>query len=158
ASGGIESAAAGAVLVGFKALLITLLAWTMMQTRRLKQSMWAPAFCTGLAILTLLPRALLQPTVFSFLLLGVTLYLLHRPYQLRARDSAAQRTYEVYWWLVPLFVLWVNLDGWFLLGPLTVGLWWVGGVLQQTFAPLRTGDDAPEGPEQRTLGVVFLVS
>jgi hypothetical protein len=41
------------------------------------------------------------------------------------------------WLLPPLFALWVNLDGWFLLGPLCVGLHLLGEVLQDAVGPAR---------------------
>src|SRR5262245_6253714 len=110
AAGGIESRAAGIVLVGLKALLISLLAAILMGIRRPGQSLWAPAFFTALAVLAISMRALLQPTVVSFLFLAITLCILHRPGLLRGRNTGARGTYKAYWWLVPLFVLWVNLD------------------------------------------------
>jgi tetratricopeptide (TPR) repeat protein len=46
------------------------------------------------------------------------------------------------WWLPVLFVLWVNLDGWFILGPLTVALFLLGELVQKRFFPIRSGPDA----------------
>jgi hypothetical protein len=162
--GGLEGAG-GTLLVVAKALLVTALAWVMLRISRPGQSLWAPAACTGLALITLSPRLLLQPTVVSFFFLGLTLYLLTLRRQgdretRRQGDKTARRvrkTSWTHWWaLPPLFALWVNLDAWFLLGPLTVGLYLLGQVLQQTFTPVRVGEDAPEPDEQRRLFVVLL--
>lgn len=157
AGGGVDAPAAGVLLVVFRALLLTGLAVVLMGTHRPGRSLWAPVFCTALALLTLSPRALLQPVLFSYLFLGLTLYLLQRPRMLRAQGVRTLKPLAS-WWLLPLlFVLWVNLDSWFLLGPATVALWLIGGVLQQTFAPVRTGDDAPEPNEAKSLAMVLAV-
>src|SRR5262249_50854540 len=134
----------------------TALAEVMMRMSRPRGSLWAPAACTGLAILALSTRSLLQPATVSFFFLGLTLYLLNRPRQLRSLDSRAPFRAISYWLLVPLFVVWVNFDSWFLLGPITVGLYLLGEFLQQTFAPIRTGDDAPHPAELRTLTLVLV--
>src|SRR5262249_28200540 len=75
-AGGVDAPAAGAVLVVFKALLIMGLAWLMLKTRRPGQSLWVPALCTGLAVLVMSPRLVLQPVICSYLFLGLTIYLL----------------------------------------------------------------------------------
>src|SRR5262245_36215616 len=49
-AGGIDAPAAGIVLVGFKALLIVALAVTLLACGRPGRSLWAPVFCTALAI------------------------------------------------------------------------------------------------------------
>src|SRR5262249_31730401 len=58
--------------------------------------------------------------------LGLTLYLLTRA---EAQPAAAAPPRSL-WLLPPLFALWVNLDAWFFLGPLCVGLWLLGACLQ----------------------------
>ena len=71
-----------AVVVG-KALLVAALAEIMLRVgRRAGQSLWIPAACTALAVLTLSPRLFLQSVCLSFLFLGLTLWLLHRPRRL----------------------------------------------------------------------------
>ena len=139
AAGGPESETAGAVLVVIKALLVALLAWVMLQIRRPGSSLWIPAVCTILALFAMSLRLLLQPALISLVFLGLTLYVLQRP------------RLAVYWLLVPLFVLWVNMDSWFVLGPITVALYLLGQLLQQLFAPIRTGADAPTSPPHPTL-------
>jgi len=122
----------GAGLVVVKALLITALAWLMLRIRCPGGATWVPPACTALALLTLSPRLLLQPTCLSFVLLGLTLFLLWRGHY---RDTSPERQR----WDVPSLALracvpltcalWVNLDAWFFLGPLLVALFWVGGLL-----------------------------
>jgi hypothetical protein len=76
-----------------------------------------PAVATTLALLAMSPRLLLQPACVSYFLLGLTFYLLWRPHA----DEGARP-----WWLLGVFLLWVNVDEWFLLGPVLVALFWLG--------------------------------
>src|SRR5262249_1052868 len=77
---------------------------------------WISAACVLLAVLAMSPRLLLQPACLSLLLLAVCLSLL----------CAGGRALAV---LPAVFALWVNLDSWFLLGPLLVRLFWLGELL-----------------------------
>jgi tetratricopeptide (TPR) repeat protein len=131
----------GAALVVLKALLVVGLAVVMLRTARGPgQRLWVPAACVALAILALSPRLLLQPAVFSFFFLGLTLWLLSAP-------GVPRR-----WWLIPaVCVLWVNLDSWFLLGPITVLLFLAGEWLQAQFGP----EPAPSPERLRTLARVL---
>jgi tetratricopeptide (TPR) repeat protein len=126
--------AAGPALVVAKALLVALLAGFMLAIRRRGQSAWVPAVCVALGLLVMSPRLLLQPVVMSFLFLGITLWVL-------AREGKKERTPEMRGWRVlftssparlnvlpVLFLLWVNLDAWFFLGPLAVGLYLLGEI------------------------------
>jgi hypothetical protein len=159
--GGPETVVGGALLVIFKALLVTALAWVMMQTRRRGVSLWASAACAALALLTLSPRLFLQPTVVSLLFLSITLCVLQHPTNPtvaeRRRGEKQRSPLLVYWVLPPLFVLWVNLDSWFLLGPFTIALYLLGQGLQKAFAPIRTGPDAPEPKQLAALTIVLVV-
>src|SRR5579875_2651666 len=121
--------ASGALIVIFKALLITVLAAVLLgASRRTGQSLWIPAVCTALAILVASPRfaLVLQSTCLSFLFLGLTIFIV------------SKGETRLWWLLPPLFALWVNCDSWFFLGPLTVGLYLVGGLIHQPEAPART--------------------
>ncbi len=102
-----------AAVVGLKAAAVALTAAIMLLTARGRAPVWVAAGCVFLAVLAMTPRLLLQPTVASFLLLAVSVYCL----------QAGGRTLRA---VPPLIALWVNLDGWFLLGPLLVGLFWLG--------------------------------
>jgi hypothetical protein len=107
------SSLGGAGLVAIKAGLVALLAWLMLRIGRYEGPFWVAGGCVLLAILTMTPRLLLQPTVVSLLLLAVCLALL--------RQGGRAR------WALPVVIaLWVNLDSWFWLGPLTVAFFGVG--------------------------------
>jgi hypothetical protein len=154
---GTYQALGGPAVVILKALLVAALAWVMLRVRRPGEDVWIPAACTGLALLALGPRVLLQPVVVSYLLLAVTLWLLQR-----SADDGAQadpRRANALWLLPPLFALWVNLDDWFILGPLTVGLFLVGEFLQGV-VPFGRGEPAAAGggARLRRLALVFAVS
>lgn len=78
---------------------------------------WLAAGCTLLAVLAMSPRLLVQPQCLSILLMALCLsWLVEGRRKLR--------------WVPLLILLWVNLDAWFLLGPLLVLLFqlseWLG--------------------------------
>lgn len=163
AAGGIETAAAGVVLVGFKSLLFVATAGVLLLIRRPGLSLWPVIVFTLLAILTASNALELRPRIFSLLFLAATLYLLvqARTQGLLPPREKGQRTAErpspySLWLLVPLFVLWANLDSWFLLGPITVGLFVLGEGFQQAFDPGRFGEDALRPGELRRLFQVWL--
>lgn len=153
----------GAAVVVAKALLVAGVAVLMIATgRRPGQSLWVPALLAGLAILALSPRAFLQPVCVSYLFLALTLYLLRRPRRLREEAPRgappAPRPYLAYWLIPVLCAVWVNLDNWFLLGPVTVGLYLLGEVLQDSLAPAGAGPDSFAPGERRTLALVLAAS
>jgi hypothetical protein len=160
----LYQAAGGVGIVVAKALLLTLLAGFVLAIRRPGQSLWIPAVCGGLAALAISPRMFLQPVLISYLFLGITLYLLQKPAlqeQATSKRRAAPPATRRHLWLVPvLFLFWVNLDAWFFLGPLTAALFWIGELIQDSFAPAREGSDrrsAAENPKLATiLGVGLL--
>jgi hypothetical protein len=159
----VSAVAAGPVLVVLKALLVVATAAVLLLIRRPGQSLWLPAAGTLLAVLAASPRLLnLQPHVVSLLFLAVTLWLLQRPSGKSAPLSWLPRGWpgsgptapSHLWWLPVLFFLWVNLDSWFLLGPLTVGLFLLGDLLQAVTA--TEGKAAAAAPGQRrTLAAVL---
>jgi hypothetical protein len=157
-----SSSVGGAVLVVLKALMVAALAEVMLRTGRAPgRSLWIPASCVGLAVLALSSRVFLQPVCVSFFFLGLTLWLLHLPRQLRLRtgaETSPQRPFLPYWLIPPLCLLWVNFDEWFLLGPATVGLYLLGETLQDWFGPANRGADAPAPGERRALLLVLLAS
>ena len=152
----------GIAIVVLKALAFTALAALLLAIRRPQLSRYVPACCVGLAMLAMAPRMLLQPIGVSFLFLGLTLWVLVRegkPDGMKVRGwrllltNAPQRLYV----LPALFALWVNLDQWFLLGPLTLALYLVGEKMQQALMPDYTGPDNPRPGEQRALVQVLLI-
>ena len=146
----------GAVLILVKGLLVVLLAGLLIRLRRQGSSAWIPLCITALALFVMTPRLLLQPTLLSFLMLGVTLYLLHSP---KKADAQAQTQTSRRRWLLPLVcLLWANLDDWFLLGPLTIGLYLLGETCQ-ALLPSGPEDEQPaERGSLPALGLIFVLS
>jgi hypothetical protein len=119
----------------FKAVLMTALALLLLGIRRPGQSVSLPVLCIGLAMLAASPRMLMQSTCISFLFLGITLYVLMRSRRI---------------WLLPvLFIFWVNLDGWFVLGPTILACYVIGSVAQ------RLAGQTPDYPPAK-VGLVFV--
>jgi hypothetical protein len=128
---GLYNLIGGAGLVVLKAVLATALAGLLLSVRRPAGAAWLPAVCTTLAILVLSPRLLLQPACISYLLLGLTFWLLWQPH--REAGAARRRSYSLL--LLVVFAIWVNVDEWFVLGPVLVALFWLGerlGGVRQT--------------------------
>jgi tetratricopeptide (TPR) repeat protein len=119
---GIFQAVGGAGLVAAKSLAIAAMAVVMLRTSRAAGGWLLPVACTVLAVLAVGLRLPLQPVTVSYLLLALTLWQLWRP------DRAGGRTASVWpgWPLVVLFLVWANVDRWFLLGLGTVALVWLG--------------------------------
>lgn len=120
----------GAALVVGKAVLTALLAALWFCFRRRGEEMGVIALAGLAAILTLAPWLVLQPILLSLLGVVLTLYLLERPSLLEG--AAAERARAARWLLVPMFALWANLDGWFVLGPILVGLYAMGELLRRS--------------------------
>lgn len=114
------SAAGPTGLVVVKAVLAGALAVVLLRLSRASSGWLIPAFCTGLAVLTLGSRLLLQPATASYLFLGVALWLL-RPGTGRASVAL----------LVALMVVWANTDRWFVVGLGVLGPVLVGRALDQ---------------------------
>jgi hypothetical protein len=125
---GVYSAAGGAGLVLFKALLVVALAGVLLRLCRTGPG-WLPAVaCTALALLAMSTRLGLQPLIVSYLFLALALLFEQR------RGGAADRGLPPLlppWPLAVLFVFWANLDGWFVLGLAAVGLVWLGRSLDE---------------------------
>lgn len=138
----------GSGLVILKGLLVVAVAALMLRCHRRGLGLWVPALTTTLALLAMMPRLLFQPTTVSLLLLAVTFYLLVRR-ELGGEADAPERKRtrtpppaawlpegpdRALWLLVPLFALWVNLDTWFFLGPLTLALYLLGELIHDLTA------------------------
>jgi tetratricopeptide (TPR) repeat protein len=117
----------GPLLVIFRALLVGLLFCVMM-----KLAGPTPKFLTVLAIilglLALGQRMNLRTELFSIVLLGVTVWVLHHqpPANCWCRKLSAFTGGKLYWLLPVIFVFWANIDGWFFLGLIVVALWTMG--------------------------------
>ena len=110
----------GAAVVLLKAATVALLAGVWLSCRRLCSGVAGPAAATVLGVLATAQRLQLQPLLCSAVLLAMTVAIL----ALHVDPSRPKR--HRIWVLVPLFALWVNVDGWFFLGPLALALFWVG--------------------------------
>jgi hypothetical protein len=108
-------AALGDGVVLLKAAFVAAVAAVMLLVRRPGSGLVVPSLTTALALLAMAPRLLLQSALASVGLLAVTVLLLLRPPRARAVYA-----------LPAVAALWVNLDGWFWLGPLAVFLVWLG--------------------------------
>ncbi len=119
-------------LVAVKALVSAAVVCVMLLTCRGTGPAGLATGCVLLAVFAASPRFLLQPTVASYFLLAACLYSL----------KAGGR----FIYAVPILIaLWVNLDSWFLLGPLLVLLFGLGRWLERG----RTDRGQAERPQTR---------
>jgi tetratricopeptide (TPR) repeat protein len=149
---GLFQVGGGAALVLVKALVIVWLAWVLLRCGLQKGAgLWLAAAATTLAVVAMCPWLALGPTCISYLFLGLTCLLLDRGTriwneQVHLGSSFGSAFLAAHGWTLALFVLWVNMDGWFLLGPLTVILFAAGHLANQTGNRVRAGGQAPGGP------------
>jgi len=139
----------GPGLVIIKALLITATIVLLSRIGWSEQNRWFILISMVIAAVAISPRLMLQPIVVSFLFLTITLYVINRAgfFNHASADGKAPCS-RILWVLPPLFALWANLDAWFILGPIVVGLCWLGAGLTRWFP------DAKVVPA-KTLGLVF---
>jgi hypothetical protein len=153
----------GAALVILKGLLVAGIVALMLGIHRRGHSLWIPAVCTAAGLVALSPRLLFQPVIVSYFLLALTLWLLlRRELGDKApevgRRSAAPSSWlpqgedRVLWLLPVVCLLWVNLDSWFLLGPLALTLYLVGEALQGAI-----GGRGKESPRARPWAPLLVV-
>jgi hypothetical protein len=135
----VYGAANGLVLVLLKAILIGILGWLLLALGWIKASPGIPAVCALLALLALGQGLPLNPIAVSYLFLGLTLWLLERAQ--RPSLGPAVRPISRYLPVLVLCALWVNLDAWFILGPLTIALFMAGEALQQCL-PVSPGNNS----------------
>jgi tetratricopeptide (TPR) repeat protein len=127
--------ATGAAAVAFKAIVLMVMAGFMLLAcqpephariplgSRANPTGWLAALLVAVALVAAAPRFLLQPTVFSFLFVAITFWLL-------MRSAIRPASWRLPASLGVLFALWVNLDVWFVLGPALVALFLLGELLQ----------------------------
>ncbi len=128
------SAFGPAGVVVLKALLIAAMTAVLIQVRNRDTNLLVVAICLTLSVLALATtRLFLQSQLVSYLLLALTLFILHRAgvFDTATADAEPPRHPRWLWALPALFVLWVNLDNWFVLGPLVVGLCWIGLAIER---------------------------
>jgi hypothetical protein len=124
---GLYSLAGGTGLVLAKALLVAGLAVVLVYLSRPGRGWWVAVACTALALLAMGTRLLLQPATVSCLLLALALWFV-RPREAGGGPGPPSGWLPA-WPLLVLFVIWANLDGWFVLGLATVALVWLGRAL-----------------------------
>ena len=150
--GGPETPAGGAALVAAKALLVAALAGLMLLAGRYAHTYWIAAVGVSLAVLVMSPRLLLQPHCFSLLFLALTLYLL----QPAPSETTTARAWPRRLLAIPfVFLLWVNTDAWFILGPLTVALFLAGDCLHNLWPPADVGEGRPSWDGVKRLALVL---
>jgi tetratricopeptide (TPR) repeat protein len=134
----LQSLAGGAGVVIAKSVVIGLLAVVLLSCRRRDGDRWLPTLFTALALLTMSPRLLMQPTIISFLFLGILMRLL-------VFESERANRWRNPVCIAILFALWVNLDGGFVFGLGVVALWFLGGILQRAMPFDPRAIDSNEG-------------
>ncbi len=145
----LYSAVGGPGVAIFRAVLVVALMLVLLGIRRKDQGRALPVMVLALSVLVMSPRFLLQPALMSYLMFGIVLWVLWKP---RAADDSPRRL----WWLPVLFALWVNLDGWFILGLVLLVLAWLGAVLQRLTD--QAGHTEQPGHPPAKLGLVSLAS
>lgn len=139
----------GELLVVLKAICFTIAITLLSRIGWSAQNRWFLIIGLLMAALAASPRLQLEPTVISFLFLAITLFLLDRAGAFRlGRADASPVDARCLWGLPPMFALWANLDAWFILGPIVVGLCWLAAGMARWFPATR-------GMPMKTLGLVF---
>ena len=139
-----QAATGGAILVTLKALIVVLVAVVLCLIRRPGQGWLLPLSITALTMVVMSRRLNLEPSVISVLFLAVTLLILTLP---QARFPRA------IFGLPLLFLVWVNMDQWFVLGLIVVALWLIGEVLQGSLHMQSAGP--PDPPRIKPLALVL---
>jgi hypothetical protein len=114
----------GAGLVILRCGIVVILTLALLINRKPGSGFAVPAMVAALALVAANVRLpIFQPTVVSYMVLAVLMWLLQ-----------VGPTWRRRWWLpVAVFLLhvyWVNHDGWFLIGPCVIALWLIGSWLQ----------------------------
>ncbi|CAN5306996.1 hypothetical protein BH11PLA2_BH11PLA2_30750 [soil metagenome] len=131
-----KASPSGTLLVLLKAILFAGAFALVLRIRKPETSAWPWCVTLLLGVLAAAPHSGLRPMVLSAFLLALTLLIL---FGVKWKAGSWRKPLL----LAGLFALWANLDGWFLLGPITVLVTLLGELLQrQLFGTIAT-DDAP---------------
>lgn len=146
---GIYAAFGGAGLIIMKAAIFTAAIGVLSRIGWNESNRWFVLICLVMAALAASTRVFMQPMVVSFLFLAITLFVLDRAgvFAFGSEAGGPDRARGL-WYLPPLFALWANLDAWFILGPILVGLCWAAAGLTKWFP---NGNPVPA----KLLGQVF---
>ncbi len=148
---GVYSVVGGAGLVLAKALLVAATALIMLRLSRFGSFWWTAAACTTLALLAMSIRLLLQPATVSCFMLALSL-LLAQPRNML--DTGSRHSLFPRWPLMVLFLIWANLDSWFVVGLAVIGLIWFGEIADRW----RLEKDWPRLLGRRAAGLVLLAA
>jgi len=147
------------VLIGINALVRLITAWILLKIRRPGPGLWWSAVCVALALgavvapFRILPGGIagpgiVAPSTWGMLLLAIELLLLHRAYNEGRRGAL--------YGMVPLFLVWVNLDESFIVGLLILAAAAVGRVLDGssalTLVRRSAGSLTDDFSDERNLG------
>lgn len=140
-------------LVVLKAILASVMGLILLAAGKVseKSGNWVPAVATMLGLLVMGPWLALRPMFASYLFFAIVLLLLQR----YARGAAPRR---VLLSLAVLFALWVNIDGWFVLGLALMGCFCLGQLLRQGFGRGNAGDKSIDAAGPATLALLALGS
>jgi tetratricopeptide (TPR) repeat protein len=145
----LYQAVGGTGLVLLKAALVAVLSGVMLATCWRVPHKWVALLAVALAVVALGPYLALRPACLSMFFLGATIWWLERRAGVPGAGAGPLDLGGTLREAVPLlvlFALWANLDEWFLLGLLAVGLYFVGTLLEEGAAARARG---------RTLGLVL---
>jgi tetratricopeptide (TPR) repeat protein len=107
----------------FKACLAAIVFWLLSQIQRPRMPTWWGSICAVAALLACQPRFTAQPELITLLGLALTFWILHRWGQGTSPRAV--------WMLVPLFLLWANLDQRMFLGLGLIVLYALGETIGQ---------------------------
>src|SRR5262249_5355558 len=149
------SVVGGTGLVIVKAMLVAGLAVVLLRVGRTGPGWLIPVVCTVLAILAISTRVPLRPVVASYFLLALTMWLLCAPRAAPVPTSAIRPP----WPFLLIFIVWVNVDRWFVVGLAIVALAWLGQAADISRAKSAT-DSGPFRSRFRVgqAGLRFLVT
>jgi tetratricopeptide (TPR) repeat protein len=122
---GVFTVAGGTALAALKAATCGVIALLLLRLARLDRGWQIALAATGLAVLAMGSRLLLQPATVAVLLLAILLGILRG----REKDGPATEGVWPDWRLVLLLAVWANVAGWLVIGLGVVVLTWIGELL-----------------------------
>jgi tetratricopeptide (TPR) repeat protein len=136
----VYSLVGGSALVLLNALLAAGIAVILLRLCRIGPGWRLPAVCTGLALLAISNHLQLQPAMLSLLFLALILWITEAENERMKEDRRTKKPAGPFaafpfaamlppWRLIGLFLVWVNVDSWFVLGLGTLAFIWLGRVL-----------------------------
>jgi hypothetical protein len=136
----------GAGLVLVKALLVVGLAASMVCAACVGRSLWVAAAATALSLCALGPWLDIAPLLSSIVLLSLTVGFFEKGPWAAGTDALPVRSqWRRFVPILVVAVLWVNLDQWFILGPLVAAIY-----LAAALVPKSASGRAESGPADRT--------